>query len=195
MPASKPGILVNHRAEQVWHFVIGALPQRAKCPRRTDDREVQDVVALGDLAQFIGHARAAGDPGDHALRSGQHAFENFLRAAHFPQHVDVDRAVAARHFVGAFDLSDRTVDAVADQLLVAFLAGQGFVNLGYDLALGIIAIGIDRADRADPTSGRPSTRTHAVGGRDALAALDHRPDFTSTIKNWLQAFEAHGSSH
>jgi hypothetical protein len=70
----------------------------------------------------------------------QHA----LRAAHLPQHVDVDRALAARHLVGALDLRDGAVDRIADQLLVPLAPGQRVIDLRDDPAFGIVAVGIDR---------------------------------------------------
>jgi hypothetical protein len=118
VPAGEPRVLVDHRGHQLGHLVIGALPQRAEGARRADDRQVVDVVALGDLGQAIGHARAAGDARRPAPGLLEHAFEHLLRAAHFPQHVDVDRAAAAGDVVGAAHLLDRAVDRVADQLLV-----------------------------------------------------------------------------
>ena len=41
-----------------------------------------------------------------------------LGAAHFPQHVDVDGALARRHFVCALDLRDGAVDSVFDQFFM-----------------------------------------------------------------------------
>ena len=72
----------------------------------------------------------------------QHA----LRAAHFPQHVDVDRALAAGDLIGALDLRDGAVDRILDQLFVPLAAGQRLIDLRDDPAFGIVAVGVDRAD-------------------------------------------------
>src|SRR3546814_9207411 len=77
-----------------------------------------DIVAPGDLAELVRHAGAAGDTGDQATGLFEHALKHALRATHFPQHVDVDRALAARDVIGAPDLFDRTVDRVLDQFLM-----------------------------------------------------------------------------
>ena len=42
-------------------------------------------------------------------------------------------------------------------------------------AIGIVAVGIDRADRADAAGRRPGARAHMIGRGDALATLDQRP--------------------
>ncbi len=107
--------------------------------------------------------------------------EDALSAAHFPQYVDVDRALAAGHFVGALDLRDGAVDGIFDQLFVAIAAGQRLIDLGDDAAFGVVAVGVDGAYRADAARGRPRAAAGMVGSAYALAAFDQRPDFTPTI--------------
>src|SRR4029078_1532119 len=124
-------------------LVIGALPQRAERPRRADDGEIVDPVGSGDLAQLIGHARAAGDAADQPLGSLEDAVQHALRAAHLPQDVDVDRALARGDVVGALDLRDRAVDRIFDQLFVPVAAGQRLIDLGNDAAFGVVAVGVD----------------------------------------------------
>src|SRR3546814_10564336 len=97
-----------------------------------------DIVAPGDLAELVSQAGAAGDTGDQATGLFEHALRHALRATHFPQHVDVDRALAARDVIGAPDLFDRTVDRVLDQFLMALAARQGALDLRDDLAFGVI---------------------------------------------------------
>ncbi len=162
MPAGKPGVLVDHRSHQLRNLGIAALPQRAKGTRRADDWQIADVVALGDLGQLVGHAGAAGDPGDQAGRVLEHAFEYFLRPAHLPQHVDVDRTPPAGDVMCALHLFGGAIDGVANQLHVSFLASQRVVDLRDDLALGVVAVGVDRADRADPACSGPGARTSVV---------------------------------
>src|SRR5690606_35579150 len=113
---------------------------------------------------------AAGDAGDEPARLLEHAFEHLLRSAHFPQHVDVDRTAAAGDDVGAPHLLHRAVDCIADELLVALKPGELLVNLRDDLAFGVIAVGVHRADRADAAGRGPGTRAHVIGRRNTLAA-------------------------
>src|SRR3546814_762679 len=148
-----------------------------------------DIVPCRDFAELIGHAGAAGDPGDEPLRTLQHALEHLLRAAHFPQYVDVDRTLAAGDVVRAPDLVDRAVDRITDQLVVPLAAGQRAIDLRDDLAFGVIAVGVNRRDRPDTARRRPGAARHMVGRRHALATLDQRPDFTSAVKDRLQTFE------
>ncbi len=65
----------------------------------------------------------------------QHALEHALRAAHFPQHIDIDRALAAGDLEGAPDLRNAALDGVADQLLMAFAAGAPVIDLRDDVAV------------------------------------------------------------
>ena len=68
VPARQPWVFIDNRAEQMRHFVIGALPQQAKSPARADNRQIMHIMPLGDFGELVWHACAAGDPGDHALR-------------------------------------------------------------------------------------------------------------------------------
>src|SRR3546814_18960995 len=94
------------------------------------------MVPCVDSAGRIVHAGSAGDPGDEPLRPLQHALEHLLRAAHFPQYVDVYRTLAAGDVVRAPDLVDRAVDRITDQLVVPLAAGQSAIELRDDLAFG-----------------------------------------------------------
>ena len=164
VPAGQPRIFIDHRCKPFGGLVIGALPQRAESARRADDRQIADAVGGRDFAQLVGHSGAAGDAGDQALGAFENAVQHALRAAHFPQHVDVDRALARRHFIGALDLRDGAVDGIFDQLFVAVAARQRLIDLRDDPAFGIVAVGVDRADRADAAGRRPGARAGMVGG-------------------------------
>ncbi len=98
--------------------------------------------------------------------------ENALRAAHFPQDIDVDRALPVGDLMRQADLGDGAVDGVFDEFLMPFAAGCGMIDLRDDLARRIVAVGVDRADRADAARRRPGTRAGMVGRGDALAPLD-----------------------
>src|SRR5205823_2845493 len=127
--------------------------------------------------------------GDEALGALENAVQHALRAAHLPQHVDVDRALARSDFVGALHLRDRAVDRVSDELLVPIASGQCLIDLRNDPTFGVIAVGVDRRDGADAPRGRPGARARMVGGRNALAAFDQRPDLASAIENGLKPLE------
>src|SRR3546814_11001389 len=136
-----------------------------------------DIVAPGDLAELVSQAGAAGDTGDQATGLFEHALKHALRATHFPQHVAVDRALAARDVIGAPDLFDRTVDRVLDQFLMALAARQGATDLRAELAFGVMAVGLDRRHGAVATTRRPGDARHMIGPRCPLPPLPHRPNY------------------
>ena len=184
MPAGKPRVFIDHRREPFRGLVIGTLPQRAERARRADDRQIVDAVRRGDLAELVGHSGAAGDAAHQPLGSLEDAVEDALGAAHFPQHVDVDRALARRHVVGALHLCDGAVDRIFDQLFVAVATGQRLIDLRDDAPLRVVAVGIDRGDGADAAGRRPRAAAGVVGRADALAAFDQRPDFAARRIEW-----------
>ena len=91
----------------------------------------------------------------------------------------------------AANLFNRTFDGILNQPFMALLAGELVIDLRDDLAFGIIAIGIHRADRADPARRRPCARTGVIRRRNAFAAFNQRPDFAASVNNWLQTLERH----
>ena len=147
-----------------------------------------------DLAELVRHAGAAGDAGDEPAGAFQHALQHALRAAHFPQHVDVDRTLAAGDVPGALHLLDRALDGVGDQFLMPFTASERVIHLRDDAAFGIVAVGIDRADRTDTAGCCPGTRGCVIGCRNTFAALHERPNFAAVVDDGLEPLE-HGSSH
>ena len=191
MPARQPGVFIDHCRHQVGNLGIAALPQRTERARRADDRQIMDVMLRRDFCELVGHARAAGNAGDKAGAVFKDAFEDLLRTAHFPQHVDVDRALAARDFVRALDLFGAALDAVADQLFEAFDAGRLRVDLRDRVAVLVIAVGIDRADSTDAASSSPGAGAHVIGGGNTLAAFDERPDFLAAVADRLETLETH----
>ena len=94
MPARQPRVFIHNCRKIVRRLRIGPFPQRAKRPRRTDDRQVGHAIAARDFTQLIRHPRATGDTRDQPLGPLEHTMQNRLRAAHFPQDIDVDRALA-----------------------------------------------------------------------------------------------------
>ena len=191
MAARQPGVFIDHCRHQVGDLGIAALPQSAERARRADDGQVVDVMLRRNFRELVGHTRAAGDAGDEAGAIFENAFEDLLRAAHFPQHVDVDRALAARDFVRALDLLGAALDAVAHQLFEAFDAGRLRVDLRDRVAVLVIAVGIDRADCSDAASSGPGAGTHVIGGGNTLAAFDERPDFLAAVADRLETLETH----
>ncbi len=115
--------------------------------------------------------------------------QDALRAAHFPQHIDIDRALATRYFMRQLDLCDAATDAIFDKLLMAFGAGFAVEHLRNHVAIFVIAVGIDCRYRADASSGGPSARACMIGCGNALAAFDQRPDFLAAIDNGFQPLE------
>ncbi len=189
MTAGQPWVLIDHCGKPFGSLRIGPLPQCAEGPAGRNDRQIIDAVGGGDFGKLVRHARAASDAGHHSLGSLQDAVQHPLRAAHLPQYVDVDRALAAGDFIGALHLRNRAVDGIIDQFLMAFAAGQRLVDLRNDPPFGIIAVGIDRRYRADAAGRRPGAGAGMVGGGNALPSFDQRPNFAATVQDGLQAFE------
>src|SRR3546814_14649356 len=78
-----------------------------------------NLVLGGDLGKEIRHARPAGDAGDQPPRPFEDAFQHALRAAHLPQHVDVDRAIAPGAATGELHLHHPAVDGIGEQFLMS----------------------------------------------------------------------------
>ena len=161
MAAGEPRVLVDHAAEQRRRLGVGALPQRVERAGRGDDRVVVDVEPRGDVGQAVRHAGAAGDAVDDALRLLQHLGDDAFGGAHLPQDVGVDAPLAAGEFVGAAGLGQRALDGVGDQLLVPLAPGAAVIDLRDAAALFVEAVGVDRAERADPAGRTPSSRTRS----------------------------------
>ena len=191
MPARQPRVLVNDRGHQVGNLGIGALPQRAESAGAGDDRQVVHIEPLGDFGQLVRHARPAGHAGHQSLGALQHVLENLLRAAHFPQYVDVDGALAIGDVIGAAHLLHSAIDGKADQFLVAPLPREGLIALGHDFTFGVVGVGIDGGNRADTARGSPCARAGVIGRSHALATLNQRPHFATAVKNRLQPLESH----
>src|SRR3546814_3581853 len=98
MTARQPGILINHRGQPFRSLAIGAFPERTKSAGRTDDRQITYFIGSSDFTQLVRHARTTGNARDHSARPVKYAIQHALRAAHFPQHVDIDRALATGQF-------------------------------------------------------------------------------------------------
>ena len=166
MPACEPRVLINHGREPFRSLRIGPLPQRAKGAARTDDRQVIDVIRRRDLAELIRHPRAAGHARNQPLGPFEHTVEHALSAAHFPQHVDIDSTLAARDLERALHLLHRALDRIFDEFLVPLAPRQRGVDLRDDLAVWIVAVGVDRRNGADSSGGGPSTGGRVVGRGD-----------------------------
>lgn len=179
MTASQPGVFVDDAAQQLAVFVISALPQGAEGAGRGNDGIVIDAILGGDLGDAVRHAGAAGDTMDQTLGPFQRAFQDFLGAAHFPQHVHVQTAIAAGNVVGDARLGDGALDTESDQLTVTLAAGLGVIDHGDEIAVLIVIVGIDAGKGGHAAGCRPRARAFAVGNIDPLAAFDQRQDFTT----------------
>src|SRR5207302_790524 len=189
VPAGEPRVLINDCREPLGGLVIGPLPQGAEGARRADDRQIADAVGGGDFGELVGHARAASDSRYEPLGALENSVEDALRAAHLPQHIDVDRPLPGGDLIGALHMRNRAVDRILDQLFVTIATSERLVNLRDDAAFRIIAVGIDCADRPDAASSGPGARARVIGRGDALAAFDQRPDFAPSIEDGLEALE------
>src|SRR5439155_27259478 len=137
----------------------------------------------------VWHASTAGHTGDKTLGLFEDTMQHALRTAHFPQHIDVQRAPSAGDVIGTAHLLDRAVDGITDQLLMPVAAGEGMVDLRDDAAFGIVAVGIYRGNRTDPASRSPGSGARMVGGRNAFSAFDERKHFSAPIQDRPNRFE------
>ena len=172
MAARQPRVFIDHSAKPFGDFVISAFPERTERACRTDNRQIINAVLRGNFGQLVRHPRAAGNTGYHASGLLQHAVQDALCAAHFPQDVDVDRALATGNFIGAFDLRDAAANAVFDQLFMSFSAGFAVKHLRNHVAFVVITIRIHRRNRPDSASGSPCARTRVIGRGNAFTAFD-----------------------
>src|SRR5947208_16619292 len=176
MAPRQPRILVNNAAEPVAEFVIGALPQGAEGARGRDNRIIVDAVTGADLGDAVGHAAAAGDAIDKSTRAFETAMQHTLGGGHLPQHIHVDAALAVRALIGDAGLLDAAGDRVGDQLLMPLTAGAAEIDLRDQLALVVVAVGIDAGEGADPARGGPCPGALPVRDPDASVSPDDRPD-------------------
>ena len=181
VPAGQPRILIDHCAQPLARLRIGALPQRAERSAGRDDRIVENPVPCRDFAQLVGHARAAGHAMQQPLGLAQHAFQHPLRAAHFPQNVDVERPAPRPQLVGgdvigAAHLLHGTADRIGNQLLVPAFPRPRGVDLRDHIAILVIAVGVHGRHRAQPARLRPGAGRRMVGGGHTLAAFHKRQE-------------------
>ena len=174
MAAGQPRVFVDHAAQPFRELVIGAFPQGAERARRRNDRVIIDPVTGGNLGDPVGHAGAARDPVHQPLGAFQNAFQHFLRAAHFPQHVDVDAAVAIGHVVRDARLGNAALDRVFDQFAVAFAPRVAAVDHRDIVAVVVQQLRVDAGKGAGAAGRRPGAGAFTVRHGDALAALDQR---------------------
>jgi len=146
-------------------------------------------VLGGDLGHLVGHARAAGDAVDQALGPDQRAFQDFLGAAHLPQHVHVQTALAAGQIVGDAGLGDGALDAEGDQFPMTLGAGLAAVGHGDQLAVLVVSVGIDAREGGDTAGGSPGARAFTIGDVDALATLDDGKDFATGNDDGVELHE------
>ena len=157
MPASEPRVFINHTPQPFRRLVIGALPQCGEGAGGRNDRVVMHPIIPRDFRKLIGHARTAGDAMDQATRAFQHAAGNPFSAAHLPQNIGMDAALAAGHIPGALGLGDAALDAVFNQFFMPVATGSAVIDLPDDAAIRVIAIGIDGRESANAARRCPGT--------------------------------------
>ncbi len=126
----------------------------------------------GDLGKLVGHARAAGDAVDQALRAFEDSGEDAFRRAHFPQDVHMDAALPAGDFMRRLGLGDAALDRIGDEFLMPVTASFAVVNLLKDLAVVVIGIGIDAGKSSHASRGGPCAGAFAVGYGNSFSAFD-----------------------
>src|SRR5690348_11414382 len=115
--------------------------------------------------------------------------KNALGATHLPQHVHMQAALAGGYLIGHARLVDPAADRVGDQLLMPLAPRLAVIHLRQHVAVGIVGIGIDAGEGANPVARSPGAGAFAVGNGDALAALDQRPDLAAGDDDGLQCLQ------
>ena len=115
--------------------------------------------------------------------------QDALGAAHFPQHVYVDRSTRPGNIIGALHLRNAAANAIFDKFFMALGTGTAGENLGDDIAIIVIAVGVDGRDGADTAGRCPCSRTCVICNRYTFATLDQRPNFATAIDDGLQTLE------
>src|SRR5581483_10174621 len=95
--------------------------------------------------------------------------------------------------VRPLDLRDGAVDCIFDQLFVAVATGERLIDLRDDASFGVVAVGVDRRDRADPSGSCPGAGARMIGRADALAAFNQRPDLAPGVEDGLEPLEQNSS--
>jgi len=116
---------------------------------------------------------------DQATRAFQHAARNAFRTTHFPQDIGMDAALAAGHIPGALGLGDAALDAVFNQFLMPVAARFAVIDLADDIAIRIIAIGIDGRECANAAGRGPGAASAPIGNGNAFAAFHQRQDINA----------------
>ena len=114
---------------------------------------------------------------DQALGAFQHAMQNPLGRGHLPQHIHMDAATAVGALMRDLGLGDAAADRIGDQLFMPLAPRAAVIMLGNEIAVGVVAVGIDAGKRADPAGRGPCAGAFAIGDSDPLAAFDQRQGF------------------
>ena len=125
---------------------------------------------------------------DESLGPVEHALQNSLGSAHFPQNIDVNPSQSVGHFMGDSRLRHCALDRVLDQLFVPRFSGTAIVELRNNVSGFIVGIGINARERPDSAAGSPCARALAVGRRDSLAAFHKRQDLGSRHQYGVERF-------
>ena len=109
-----------------------------------------------------------------ALRLLQHLGDDPFGAAHLPQDVGVDTALAAGDVPRAPGLGQRALNRVVDQFLMPLPPGAAMIDLRDRPPVCVETIGIDGTERANTAGQRPVAGGNAIGDGNTLAAFYQR---------------------
>ena len=191
MSASQPRVFIDDRCHQFGDLAVTAFPQGAERPCGADNRQVTHIIPRRDLGELVGHTGTTGNTRHKTLGIFQNTFEHGLRAAHFPQHVNIDRALAIGDLISLADLFGAAINAITDQLFMTLAAGLLGIDLRDDVSVFIGAVGVDCTDCADAARSSPRAGAGMIRRGNPLAAFNQRPDFASAINDRVQPFECH----
>jgi hypothetical protein len=89
----------------------------------------------------------------------------------------MDAATAVGALMRNLGLSDAAPNCIGDQLFMPLAPRAAVIMLGNEIAVSVIAVGVDARKRADAARRRPGAGAFAIRDSDALATLDKRKGF------------------
>ena len=100
----------------------------------------------------------------------------------------MNAAVSVRQLVRLLGLRDAALDGEVDQFLVALAPGATVIDLFLTVAVLVVAIGIDRAERACTACLRPMPGRYARRHGNALAAFNKRQNVDASHTDRVNRF-------
>ena len=100
------------------------------------------------------------------------------------------RPLPLAHFIGLLRLGNAALNGIGDQFFMPVAARFALIDLRDEIAVLVIAVGIDAGKSADAAGRSPGAGAFAVGHGNAFAALNERQHFTAGNDKTFKRFHA-----